>query len=445
MAFTVFQQFQQVLAQLVLESLLTVLGYGCLRLDAVDQLVCLRGGQLRLLRNVVDEESDVDGLVSEQVVDETGFVVAAKQHLEGMGGIYRLVDVTIFVSFVAAGNGHDVASVAEVLICQRLGTGAVVWTCCRIHAHRHQQGFAGFLGILLHVVHRKDNIEHFYFGSASFVFLVLFLVGIRLAENELGLRRYAGETAASNALHVGHRTGCSTSGYVRAVVCVGLLQLQGVEYHVGRVEERTVHFLAVNHRLLAFPLGIGHAGHEDRLDAQVAILVFEDGVGAVETGVNDANDDTIAVVGLWQLLARAVLHLVGVSNLSRRIEFRQGFRAYRDIRHSLQLGNSRQLRGCGSDHQHVTHCRLHFCASFGYLCAHLVGVGIRLDVYHEEAGLLFFCRCSTPCLCLLCVGAHHRVQLVLCHHTAAAHQQQSQQILCRSIHIQIVLYIRKHN
>ena len=33
------------------------------------------------------------------------------------------------------------------------------------------------------------------------------------------------------------------------------------------------------------------------------------------------NDDAIAVVGLWQLLARAVLHLVGVCDLARLIEF----------------------------------------------------------------------------------------------------------------------------
>ena len=217
--------------------------------------------------------------------------------------------------------------------------------------------------------------------------------------------------------------------------CIGLFQLQGVEYHFGCVEERTVHFLAVNHRLLAFSLGIGHTGHIDSFDAQVAILVFEDGVGAIETGVNDSNDDAIAVVGLWKLLARAALHLVGVCGLSRLIEFQQGFRTYRNIRHPLQLGNSCQQLCSGSHHQHAPHSRLHFCAFFGYLCAHLVGVGMRLNVYHEKSGLLFFCRCSTPCLSLLYVGAHHRIQFVLCHHTAAVHQQQSQQILYRSIHI----------
>ena len=192
---------------------------------------------------------------------------------------------------------------------------------CRIHAHRHYQRLAGLLGIFLHVVHCIDNVEHLYVGSASFVFLILLFVAICFAEDEFGLRCYTGETAARNALHVGFRTGCCTSGYVCAMKCIGLFQLQGVEYHFGCVEERTVHFLAVNHRLLAFSLGIGHTGHIDSFDAQVTILVFEDGVGEIETGVYDANDDAIAVVGLWQLLARAVLHLVGVCDLARLIEF----------------------------------------------------------------------------------------------------------------------------
>ena len=298
---------------------------------------------------------------------------------------------------------------------------------CRVHAHRHYHGLACLLGIFLHVVHCIDNVEHLNVGSASFVFLILLFVGIRIAENEFCLRCYTGEIAARSTLHVGNRTGCCTSGYVYAVECIGLFQLQGVEYHVGRVEDRTVHFLAVNHRLLALSLGIGHAGHIDSLDAQVTILVFEDGVGAIETGVNDSNDDALAVVGLWQLLARAALHLVGVCDLSRLIEFQQGFRTYRNIRHPLQLGNVSQLLGCGSHHQHAPHSRLHFCAPFRYLYAHRVGVCIRLNVHHEKSGLLFFCRRRTLCLCLLHVGTHHRSQFALCRHTAAAHQQQSQQ------------------
>ena len=203
---------------------------------------------------------------------------------------------------------------------------------CRIHAHRHYQRLAGLLGIFLHVVHCIDNVEHLYVGSASFVFLILLFVAICFAEDEFGLRCYTGETAARNALHVGFRTGCCTSGYVCAMKCIGLFQLQGVEYH--------------------FSLGIGHTGHIDSFDAQVAILVFEDGVGAIETGVNDSNDDAIAVVGLWKLLARAALHLVGVCGLSRLIEFQQGFRTYRNIRHPLQLGNSCQQLCSGSHHQH---------------------------------------------------------------------------------------------
>ena len=102
---------------------------------------------------------------------------------------------------------------------------------------------------------------------------------------------------------------------------VGLLQLRGVEYHFGYVEERAFQFLAVNHRLLAPSLGIGHPRHVGCFDAQIAFVVFENGMGEIETGVYDANDDAIAIVGLWQLLARAVLHLVGMCDLARLIEF----------------------------------------------------------------------------------------------------------------------------
>jgi hypothetical protein len=50
----------------------------------------------------------------------------------------------------------------------------------------------------------------------------------------------------------------------------------------------------------------------DGFDAEMSVLVLKGGVGIVEAAVYDPYDDALARLGLGQLLARTVNHLLGM-------------------------------------------------------------------------------------------------------------------------------------
>ena len=192
-----------------------------------------------------------------------------------------------------------------------------------------------------------------------------------------------------------------------------VLQTRSVEHQLCRVEKGSFQLLAVHDCFVAF--SVGHAWIVGCLDAQVALGVLESRIGHIETGVDDTDNDTIALIGLWQLDASACMHLVSMGSLTAVVELQHGFHGFLNELYILQCCHVLQLPGCSGYHQHTSDSRLHLGSSGLYLLASLAGIRFGVKAYDEEDWLLGHLSSSAPgCLNLLrSKGMHHRCQLTI--------------------------------
>ena len=161
-----------------------------------------------------------------------------------------------------------------------------------------------------------------------------------------------------------------------------VLQTRSVEHQLWGIEERAFQLLAVHDCFVAF--SVGHAWIVGCLDAQVALLVLESRMGHIKTSIDDADNDTIALIGLWQLDARTRLHLVSMGGLTAVVELQHGFHGLLNELYTLQCCHVLQLPGCCGYHQHTSDSRLHLGPSGLYLLASLAGIRFGVKAYDEE-------------------------------------------------------------
>ena len=143
---------------------------------------------------------------------------------------------------------------------------------------------------------------------------------------------------------------------------IGLLQLRRVEDHLRVGDElawqiqggRDILLVGIGYvlQLLAAFYLVGSSQIET-LDAEIAVLVLKGGVGIVEARVNDTDDDTLARIGLGQLLASTVERLLGLGNLTGDIGLVGTAAGHIDEQHALDGGCCLELGQRETDNEHI--------------------------------------------------------------------------------------------